>query len=302
MWNMRVEKNWAPNFIVVGAPKAGTTSLYYYLKQHPDVFLPEKKELHFFSHEEICFYTGGPGDAFIAREVCKSWIDYERHFRGAENFSARGDISPSYLIHSDTAERIFKSLGKVKIIILLRDPVEKIISQYTHLCASGRETLLLEEALEAESERYKMNWADFWWYKKSSFLTNNAEVFLKIFGAENVMFISSDEFKINTRDVLSRVANFININDSFEFALEQTFNVSGMPKSKIMASIFVKPNLFTSTLRRFIPSRIGAPVRRFIISLNKGGKPVVNEKTKEKLNEIFYEEKKRIKEMTNFYF
>jgi len=110
-----------PNFLIVGAAKSGTTSLYAYLKQHPDIFMPEWKELSFFT-----------GDTFTPLHKAKKPQYYYRVFAKAKNEAAVGEASTSYLYDETAAGMIKEKLGNIKIIIALRDPVAMSYSLYNH--------------------------------------------------------------------------------------------------------------------------------------------------------------------------
>ena len=109
-----------PNFIIAGTPKAGTTSLYHYLSKHPDIFLPFRKEILYF---DSSYHKGLP------------W--YERHFRGYNGQKAVGDITPSYLHNPCVPKRIAQTLPGVKLVCILRDPVERAYSHYWDLVGWG---------------------------------------------------------------------------------------------------------------------------------------------------------------------
>lgn len=125
-----------PEFLGIGAQKAGTTTLHALLAEHPQVFLPPGKELQFFSlHAAL-----GP-----------SW--YARQFEDAGPGQLCGEITPYYLFHPEVPGRIQALLPAVRLIVLLRDPVERALSQYFHACRLGFERLPLMDALRAEPER-----------------------------------------------------------------------------------------------------------------------------------------------------
>lgn len=84
-----------PNFLVVGAEKCGTTSLYQYLKQHPDVYLPAKKELHYFAYDDIGKIAGGPGGSDILGSACATREEYESYYKGIGPHLTVGEVSPS---------------------------------------------------------------------------------------------------------------------------------------------------------------------------------------------------------------
>lgn len=125
-----------PDFLVLGAQKAGTTSLYELLRQHPQVFLPTCKEVHYFS---------------LHADRPVSW--YTSHYLRVPAGLRCGDVTPYYLFHPEAPDRIRRLLPKARLIALLRDPVERAISQYFHARRHGFETLELSAALAAEAER-----------------------------------------------------------------------------------------------------------------------------------------------------
>ena len=125
-----------PSFLGVGAQKAGTTTLHSLLGLHPDIFLPNKKEIHYFS---------------LNYERGLSW--YQSNFDGAGLNQCIGEITPYYMFHPYVAERIVNDLGKIKAIVMLRDPVERSISHYKHSVRLGFETLAFDQAIEEEHGR-----------------------------------------------------------------------------------------------------------------------------------------------------
>ena len=125
-----------PDFLGVGTQKGGTTYLYELLKRHPQVFLAEPKEQHFFS---LHWHRGA------------DW--YRRQFASAAASQICGEITPYYLFHPEAPARIQSLLPNVKLIVLLRDPVERALSQYFHSRRLGLDHLDLEEAFAAETSR-----------------------------------------------------------------------------------------------------------------------------------------------------
>ena len=125
-----------PQFLGLGVQKGGTTTLQRLLEQHPQVWLPPEKELHFFS-------------LHYARGEC--W--YADRFADAAPDQCCGDITPYYIFHPYAPQRIAELLPDARLIVLLRDPVERCLSQYFHSSRLGLESLELEEALASEQNR-----------------------------------------------------------------------------------------------------------------------------------------------------
>jgi len=274
------------DFFIVGAPKSGTTSLYYYLKQHPEIFLPSKKELHYFSFPELKQREAGPGDKYVLRSCVETVEEYLEHYKGSGGLQC-GDISPSYLYHSGSALRIKEFNPRAKIIILLRNHTEKAFSQYSHLRGVGREVLSFKDALLAEDGRDEAGYADFWLYKKSTLYTPCIKEYLGTFGVESVRVYLFDDLVNDRKKVLADVCDFLGVDSSFQFLSEDVHNVSGRPKSYFVAKYILAPNFFTSFIRRIIPSSIGAPIRSFIKGFNTGGKERMCPVIRDELDDFF---------------
>ena len=125
-----------PDFLGIGTQKGGTTSLQLWLAQHPQVFLPTCKEVHYFS---------------LHAQQPVSW--YGELYRQALPQQRCGDITPYYLFHPEAPERIRQVLPAVQLVVLLRDPVERTLSHYFHARRLGFEALPLQKALQMEEER-----------------------------------------------------------------------------------------------------------------------------------------------------
>ena len=114
-----------PNFFIVGAPKAGTTSIHEYLKNHVQVFMSKEKEINFFSSDEILNQG-----LYYKNEVCSELTKYLSFFSKAVNFKIIGESSVSYLFYKNTAEKIYQFNPNAKILIILRNPIDRAFSHY----------------------------------------------------------------------------------------------------------------------------------------------------------------------------
>jgi hypothetical protein len=173
-----------PNFLIVGAAKSGTTSLYEYLRQHPAVFMPKWKELSFFI-----------GDHFGPLHKVKKPEYYGKVFDKVQNESAVGEASTSYLYDESAPKKIKEGLGFINIIIILRNPVEMSYSLYNHQVRKEGETLkTFEAALEAEEDRKRD---------------------LTTFGKDNVLILLFDELVKGPVKAAQKVFRFLGVDDSF---------------------------------------------------------------------------------------
>lgn len=180
-----------PNFLCVGAQKAGTTTIYSILKQHPDVFLSDTKEGQFFNSSRY--------DAGISY--------YQKLFRDYAGQKIIGDISPEYMFHREGAKRIKKTLGGgIKILFLFRHPVDRAYSHYQMLCRNGKENRTFKELIEDESKVF---------YKgdifRRGFYAEQVTRFLEYFPREQLHFVKFEDLVTSRETVICDILNFLSI-------------------------------------------------------------------------------------------
>jgi hypothetical protein len=193
-----------PDFLILGAQKAGTTALYDYLYRHPAIAGPSWKEVSFF---DLHWRRG------------ERW--YRGHFpRGAQ--SPVGEASPSYLFHPQAPERVRSLVPEARLIVLLRDPVDRAFSHYQHEVALGREPLSFEDALAAEEERtrgevermlagpgtFSYAWWN-WTYSARGLYAEQLERWLDIFPREQLLVLLTDELAEKPAETYARVLEFV---------------------------------------------------------------------------------------------
>lgn len=186
-----------PNFLGIGVQKGGTTTLHQLLNKHPEIYLPPEKEIQFFSKHF---------------ERSKDW--YAKHFAKANETQICGEITPYYIYHSKAAKRIATILPDVKLIILLRNPVERTLSQYFHAKRLGYEKLELHDALKAEEERLK-NY-DAFSYQKHSYVSRSKyyeqiERYKRYFKYSQMLILKSETFFKETEESWDRITGFLGV-------------------------------------------------------------------------------------------
>ena len=154
-----------PDFLVAGVPKAGTTALHAALSGHPDLYMSPVKEPKFFLTDGPPPDKGGPGDALTYREHIWQRDRYEALFAAAPPGTLRGESTPLYLHDRAALRRIRAMIPAVKLIVILRDPVERAHSNWTHLWSAGLEPVGdFVRASTEEERRIAAGWASFWHY------------------------------------------------------------------------------------------------------------------------------------------
>ena len=187
-----------PNFFIVGAPRAGTTSLYFYLKQVPEVYLSPVKEPNYFSIRVI------PADHYLLPIRNKS--NYLRLFEGVKDEIAIGEASPSYLEDPEAPKLIHQVAPHAKIIILLRDPVERAFSHYLMMVSQGYEKLSFREAIEQILS--KKSRGEFRHYLTPGLYSEQIKRYINIFGNEKVKILIFEEFIRDTQKKYRRSFKF----------------------------------------------------------------------------------------------
>jgi hypothetical protein len=211
-----------PNFLIVGGQKCGTSSLHHYLANHPSVWSPEKKELHFFDY----YYDYGVPF-------------YKRFFRKQPDNIADllvGEATPEYIFHPYSAERISEVLPEVKAIVLLRNPIERAFSAWGMGVRQGWESLNFEDAIAAEGERirgdlYKMstdkNFYGYEWNHHSYLLrghySHQIENWLLHFKRENLLVLSAERFFSNTKEEFKKVCEFLELDEWYPEEFKNMF-------------------------------------------------------------------------------
>jgi hypothetical protein len=154
-----------PDFLIAGVPKAGTTALHAALSRHPGLYLSPIKEPKFFLTDGPPPTKGGPGDALTYREHVWERDRYEALFDAARPGARRGEATPLYLYDPDAMRRIHRLIPDVKLIVVIRDPVERAHSNWTHLWSAGLEPVGdFVLACAEEERRIAAGWASFWRY------------------------------------------------------------------------------------------------------------------------------------------
>lgn len=211
-----------PDFIVIGAQRGGTTSLYNYLIKFPQVAWSYKKEVHYFDTH----YTEGLG-WYRAHFPTRTWIGINKLF-GRK--LVVGEATPYYMFHPLAAKRIAELLPNAKLIAVLRNPIDRAYSQYQQCAQAGRENLSFEDALDGEEERlkndlgkllageydhipgaYKDHPYKIYSYQARGRYAEQLERWYQHYPRENILILKAEEMYANPREVMERVSRFLGI-------------------------------------------------------------------------------------------
>ncbi|MBL7261795.1 sulfotransferase domain-containing protein [Paractinoplanes lichenicola] len=201
-----------PDFLIAGVPKAGTTALHAALVGHPELFLPAVKEPKFFLSDGPPPAHGGPGDVQTYQEHVWRQSDYEALFTPAPAGALLGEATPFYLHDLASHERIKALVPSAKLILLLRDPVDRAHSNWTHLWNAGLEPEAdFLTACRAEPERVAAGWAAFWHYVGLGRYGEQVRYLYEHFPREQVLLMRYKELKDQPAATLDRVCEFLGV-------------------------------------------------------------------------------------------
>ncbi len=218
-----------PDFLIIGAQKGGTTSLYYYLVEHPYIGQSSTKELHYFENKYqrgLWWYK-----AHFPTSVEKYYVES----RYKETFIT-GEASPSYLSHPHAPGRAAKLLPHAKLIVLLRNPVDRAYSQYRHNIGLGFEKLSFEDAIISQEERTTIEkekllaneYHPSYTYKRYAYLergiyADQLKAWFKYFPREQMLILRSEDFFADPASVCAQTLEFLHVPPMRIAALEKEY-------------------------------------------------------------------------------
>jgi hypothetical protein len=237
--------NFRPDFLGVGAAKAATTTLRDILSQHPKIYLPDSKEMHFFDMDE----NYGRG---------KDWYQ-STAFPGIRDEKICGEFSPSYMYFDHVPGRILESYGRdVKFIFIFRQPVDRAFSHYQMHQLRGAEELDFLQAIEAEPGRLQtgnQNDQRRYSYIDRGYYAKQLRNFLQCFSMEQMHFLLFGEFIQAQDEAIGRILNFLDV-DVIPLRTTLQSNPANRPKSRVVANILFKRARWKNLVKPIVPEKM----------------------------------------------
>lgn len=264
--------------MIIGANKGGTTSLFNYLTEHPEVFKPTIKEPMFFNH-----YTKQAKDGdFRTQKVIKSLKSYLALFSGSENFKVAGESSTSYLANPFCAANIYDFNPDMKLIAILRNPIERAYSNYLMYVRWGEESRSFTQALNDELEGKELPQGK--QYIGLGYYMESLKRYKKIFGGKQLKIILNEDLKQNPEEVYSSICNYLNIDSSFLPDFNKKYNTNVNVETRFFQKTIKRMNSKVNFLS-FLPKRF----EKLIISdpkMSKKNKILLLSKYKDEINQL----------------
>lgn len=272
-----------PNFFIVGAPRAGTTSLYEYLKNCQNVFMSPIKETYFFSPNVNM--------NLILSKPVKKEKDYLKLFHEVKNEKAIGEATPSYLWDPDSAKLIHTKIPTARIIIILRNPIERAFSHYLWLVSLGKENLSFSESIK-KSLSAKPDFSGR--IIDGGMYSNQIQKYFDEFDKKQIKIIIFEEFSKDPKKFVEDILTFLETDsdppDTFE-----VFNTYVEPRGKFAKSMI--QNKFLQKIGTSLPQNLASHATKILDK--KATKPKMSESDIQTLKKIYYQDVQNLKNILN---
>lgn len=290
-----------PVFFIIGAFKGGNKTLRYYLDNHPDVFMNPVEESRYFSYMGRNINYKGPGDKKFNREKITSLEKYKGLFNSAPKYSIIGDASSIYFYGPEIPARIKSLFPDAKIIICLKNPVERAFSNYIQKIRNREEFIMdFNSALLEEKKRKEMNYSPAWFYIQKGFYSHLLMNYYRVFKREQISVYLFEDIINNTNEILDDLYRFLGISQ-FEqnpgIKIDETF----LPKNNLIFSLTKKRWKLYRLLKKVLPPGYSNLFINYLNDLSEKNKvyPVLPEGIRVKLKEIYREDILKTQDIVN---
>jgi hypothetical protein len=281
-----------PNFLVIGANKAGTTSLYNYLKEHPEIFLSAVKEPSYFALAGLP--PGSPPGYFMKKTVATREA-YEELFEAVDGEKAVGEASTMYLHNRRAALGIRNEIPDAKLIAILRDPSDRALSAHTMFVRRGVEPLksfeaAIDEELGGSSWRY---------YVKYGFYSEGLSRYYELFGPQQVKVFLYEDLRDEPLRVLRDIFDWLDVDPSVTPDVSRRYNVSLSARSVALSKVTERDSRVKSALKTMLPESARGWMKRRARRWNQTRPAELSPVMRQRLIGVFEEDIRRVEGLIN---
>ena len=275
-----------PTFVVIGVAKGGTTSIYRYLEQHPQVFVYPEKGTNFFGYEDARDWRWAEeGDPPLLRHFrVRTFAEYEEAFAGARDEIAIGEISPQYFRCPTAARRMHEAMPGVKVIASIRNPAERAFSGFLMRTRRGEHVRGAREELTEDAS-----------HVREGFYYTRMKRYFDVFPREQIEVYLFDDFRRDSAAVMREVFEFVGVDRDVELDTSAKHNPANIPKSRLLNRAFYHPNVIRTT-KSLLPDRAYGLAKR-VRQLNLRPPPTLSPELRTELLEIYRDDILRLQEL-----
>ncbi len=284
-----------PNLLIVGAARSGTTSLDKYLNQHPEIFMSKIKEPCFFA------FNGEETNISDDKEyLIDNYVDYLKLFNGSSKFKIKGEASTVYLYSHKTSIRNIKkyitSYEDLKIIIILRNPIERAFSQYMLIVKLKKENLSFEEAIKAEKTRMEQNYSYDYFYVDRGFYYKQVKDYRENFN--NVRIYLYEDLRDSPDNLVKDILGFLGVDEDYAINTNIRHSISGVPKIKIVEKQIKSKGFAKRLILSLFPNCFKDAIVDIISKYNLN-KTEMSDKTRRQLIDIYEKDINKLAKLIN---
>ncbi len=275
-----------PNFFIIGAPRSGTTSLYHYLRHHPDVYMSPKKEPSFYFLEGVADKLKGNGTRGWLKTCATTRKAYLALFEDVTTEKAVGEASVVYLSSEKAPAAIHRDVPDAKLFAILRHPVEQAYASYMGFRLAGREpAATFREALECEPSRMAENW-QFGGYRRTGLYCRQLKRYYALFDREQIRIFLFEDFKEDPTAVVQDILATLDVDTSFVPDTSVRHNPTGVIRNPLAHFVWTRSRPIRSGLRNYLPQTLRDWAFPFFTQSGVV-KPPMPEEIKQELLEFF---------------
>ena len=294
-------------FLLVGAPKAGTTSLYHYLRQHPQIYMSPIKEPNYFaseiSIENVCEgmrdharrdvealheYLSGPMSELRFGGMISEWADYLKLFQRARGARAVGEASVCYLWSRTAAANIFAKAPEARIIAVLRNPADREFSEYWHSVNAGVTRITFRQAIETSLHRKSDQFDVFYPFLEFGLYYEQVRRYLDVFGRDRVrIYLFENEYRKRLQQMLAEIFGFLGLDRGFTPDMSERRLESQVPQSLALNYLLKRHGLW-ERLKSLCPEFLRPPLKALVFK--RRGSPTIDAGDREYLVAYYRED------------
>lgn len=260
--------NGMPQFLLIGAARAGTTAIYSYLRQCPEIFMPRVKEPNFFAFEGQTLACRGPGADYINNSITRL-ADYRDLFATSPPGAVLGEASPLYLFADQAAARIRHHAPDARLVVVLRNPVEQAFSHFMYATKQRIEPLTdFVAALNAEDQRIADGWQPLFGYSRFPRYSEQLARYLALFPREQILIRLYEEFERDPATLMQDILAHIGVTSGFRPDMAVKHNAGGVPKNRIFQDFLMKSNPVTRAIGLVVPQETRLRIRDRLAGFN----------------------------------
>lgn len=277
-----------PTFLAIGVAKAGTTSLYHYLQQHPQIYMSPIKEPHFFCFGEAPLppFTG-PGSENVQARITTTLAAYQALFAGWGTEKVAGEVCTTNFMPRACA-RIKQYIPDARLIVILRQPAERAYSQFLHMQRVGWEPCAnFAQALAAEPWRVQQPWLPTLCHTQPGFYYPILRQYLDCFAPEQLRVYLYEEWQAQPVRILQEIFTFLQVDPHFVPDMQIRHNSAAVPRSRWLLRLLRNAPHFSNRLKPLAPAYLRQRLRQLLTTYNRTEPPPLDPQLRAQLIDLY---------------